>query len=746
MTKWWALASLVLVTSMLTMLPWLGSYPLLPEWEPHYGQVVREMQERGEWLDPTYRGRPFFDKPILPFLMELTSFTLLGVDDQRNAEHAAEVRRQREAGEEFDLQLDSMFGNTELAVRLPMALSGIAGVMAFYFLLLAIYGRRTALIAGLILATTPFYYLIARQFMFDVPYVALQTAALLCLVLGAVPRPDGQLEPKRRRYLAALWVLTGLAVLTKGALALVVPGSVGIVYIMITYDWRIIKRLELWWGLPLMLAVVSPWFIYMTERHGVRFLQSFFIEHHLERLAGELDKPTGTFEFYIREIGVGMMPWVALLPLGLAHAFGRWRLRLDQQMWREVFLRLCFLAPFVFFTLSSTKFPHYVLPAVPFLVLLIARAVDAELERGERDTSRLLWVLAAVTVGLIAKDLLEGRNYRMIFYLFTTHRLQDFHPLVADPRQAFAVLFALVGVMVLVAMFRQRLGWRGFLALLCLNLAFAIYLNSQMVPGLCRMFSSRSLVQRYLLEREEGDAFADYRTWKTRAETFYLPLDDQVTRISSLGSLRALMNRHPGGRVFIAVEERRLGRLREIMDRAGEELHVIGDDGYEAYREVLLVSNELGEGYDPRDEAVIDRRPEPERSSEAVFGGDIRLLGADIEPDEAEPNGNVEVTYYFECLNEMGRDAQIFTHVEAVEGPTRWVTNHHPVRSRFPTSMWREGELVRDRLTLTVPTEAVSGPYRVMMGFYTDDGRFEVSPRSASDGQNRVEAIRFEVE
>ena len=77
-------------------------------------------------------------------------------------------------------------------------------------------------------------------------------------------------------------------------------------------------------------------------------------------------------------------------------------------------LRLAFLAPFVFFTLSSTKFPHYILPAIPFLVLLIARAVEAEVENPKRNTSRLLWVLAAVVVGLIAKDLLEGRNYRSL--------------------------------------------------------------------------------------------------------------------------------------------------------------------------------------------------------------------------------------------------------------------------------------------------------------------------------------------
>ncbi len=745
MKKWWGPASLVLVTSMLTMLPWIGSYPLLPEWEPHYAQVVREMQARGNWFDPTYRGRPFYDKPILPFLMELVSFTVLNVNEESLAEARQEALREaEESGEPVDE--GALFGNTELAVRAPMALSGIAGVMALYFLIGRIYGRRTAVIGGLMLATTPFYYLVARQFMFDIPFVALNTAALLCLVLGAIPRPDGEDEPHRRRYLAATWILIGLGIITKGALAIVVPGTVGVVYILITFDWRIIKRLEPWWGVPVMLAVASPWFIYMTNAHGEAFLRAFFYEHHIERMAGELDKPAGTFEFYVREIGVGLMPWVTLLPLGLAHAFGRWKLRLDREMWREAFLRLAFLAPFVFYTLSSTKFPHYVLPAVPFLVLLMARAVDAELAESERNTSRLLWVLALVFLGLIAKDLLEGRNYRLVFYLFTTHRLQDFHPLVGDPHVAFSIIFGLVGVVTLVALFRRKLGWYGFLAMLALNLSYALYLNSQMVPDLCHMFSSRSLVARYFELREPGDPIADYRTWKTRAETFYLPLDEDIERISSAGGIRRVRNTAPGHQIFIAVEEKNLGRLRQLARDVGEELYVVGDDSFEDYREILLLSNRQSEDADPREEAVLDRRPSPEEASEAVFDGKIRLLGASVEPNSAGQDETVQITYYFECLEPPERDAQIFTHIEALDGGTRWVSDHHPVRSRFPTSMWREGDIVRDTFTVTVPTAAVPGPYRVMMGFFVGNDRLGVTPPAESDGADRVEAIRFTVE
>ena len=710
----WAAPALVLLVACGTMLPWLGSFPLLQEWEPHYGQVVREMLHRGEWLDPTYRDEPFFDKPILPFFLECISVSLLG--------------------------------QTELAIRLPMALMGIAGVLAVFFLLGRIYNRRTALIASLILATTPFYYLVARQFMFDMPFVALETAAMLCLVLGGLPRPDDEPQAKRRRYLAAMWILLGLALITKGLLAIAVPGAVGLIYVLITWDWRVVKRLELWWGLPLMLAVGAPWYLFMYHRHGVRFLQEFFVEHHLERMEGELDKPTGTFEFYVRELGIGMMPWVALLPLGLAHAYGDWKLRLERHDFRETFLRLSFLAPFVFFTLSSTKFPHYILPAVPFLVILIARALDAELADPERRTSRLLWVLAAVALGLIAKDLLEGRNYRLVFYLITTHRLQDFHPLVANPHTAFAIVFGLAGAVVALALLRRRLAWVGFVALLVVNLGYATYLNGRMVPELCRMFSARSLVDRFMELRSPGDSLADYRTWKTRALTYYLPIDEPLRRISSLGSFRSWQNEHPGRRLFVTVEERNLGQLRQIASQAGEQLYVVGDDAVEDYREILLVSTRPNEGTgDPREEAVIGERPRPATPSSAVFGSSIRLLGTDVQPAEARPDETVHVTYYFECLGEMRDDYEIFTHIEPVRGEGRFVNDHHPSRSRFPTSLWRRGDLVRDEFTVTVPTGAAPGPFRVMMGLFHDEDRMPVTPASANAGDNRVEAATFQV-
>ena len=88
--------------------------------------------------------------------------------------------------------------------------------------------------------------------------------------------------------------------------------------------------------------------------------------------------------------------------------------------------------------------------------------------------------------------------------------------------------------------------------------------------------------------------------------------------------------------------------------------------------------------------------PELDALLRARFDDRIRLIGADIEPARASRDGRLEMTFYYECLRPTTEDAQIFVHIEAVRGGTRFTVDHHPVRSRFPTSMWRQGDIVRD--------------------------------------------------
>jgi len=49
----------------LLFLPWLGATGLWDPWEPHYGEVAREMIARGDYLHPWWESAWFFSKPAL---------------------------------------------------------------------------------------------------------------------------------------------------------------------------------------------------------------------------------------------------------------------------------------------------------------------------------------------------------------------------------------------------------------------------------------------------------------------------------------------------------------------------------------------------------------------------------------------------------------------------------------------------------------------------------------------------------
>jgi 4-amino-4-deoxy-L-arabinose transferase-like glycosyltransferase len=549
----------VFITTAVIMLWRLGSYPLFPEWEAHYSTVVRHMAERGDWFDPVYLGRPFLDKPILLFLLQLMSVQLLGL--------------------------------TELALRLPGALIVVGGTVAFTTLVKRIYGQQEALMAGLMLATTPAYYLLGRSVTFDGSYAALQSVALLCLALGAIPRGPAEQEPpepRRRLYLLFFWLLTGLAILTKGLLAVALPGAVGLAYLLLTRDVAIIKRLEPWWGLPLMFLVAAPWFAFMVHRHGESFLSVFFLDHHVGRMAGRLSNmPGGTFVFYLEKLAVGTMPWLILVPLGLVHALNSPRQGLNQTHWRETFLRLAFFAPCVFFTMSQVKFAHYILPAIPFLVLLTARALAEELREPRLSTSPILWLTSTLAFAAVANEILVRRGFRLLVYFFCSRRLVE--SMDVNPRQYLVGVFVVATVTVLFAMVQRRMTADTFWTVFAAAVASAVIWLNVVVPPLGHMYSSRILIDAYNRVSDVGDPFLEFRTWKDRANVFYLPADRTAHWVGSVESLRNMARRYPGQPLHGVVAQGEYDRYEQHAREAGFGMTIVGNDQYRGYSGVNVV-------------------------------------------------------------------------------------------------------------------------------------------------------------
>ena len=356
-------------------LPGLGSVGLLDPWEPHYAQVSREMIERADWVHPHWRDAFFFSKPPLLLWTGAAGLALLGDVAADGASNGA-----------------SNGAGAEWALRLPVAMLAILGVAFVATAVARLVSRRAALLAAIALATAPFVALLARQAIPDLPLVALSTAGGLAFAVALLD------VGAAAGWAYAGWVLLGLATLAKGVLGFALPGGALLAWLLVTGEWRRaarlrflepVGRLRLPLGPVAFLAIAVPWYAVMAafpglDESGWTFLQRFWLHDHLRRFASGVHVPVagGGWLGYLGWLAVGTFPWVAAVP-GAVAAVVQTRGRAGDA--RQGLLLLCglwALLGYGLMGLSATRYPHYVLPVVPPLLVVAALFLDRLLDEG----------------------------------------------------------------------------------------------------------------------------------------------------------------------------------------------------------------------------------------------------------------------------------------------------------------------------------------------------------------------------
>lgn len=225
---------------------------------------------------------------------------------------------------------------------------------------------------------------------------ALYGTAFVTAIYLTVAKPD---RGRRSLYMLVFYLCTALATLSKGLLGFLLPGAVLFFYILLTREWRMLKRVHLISGTLLFIAAGVPWYAGMLIEHTQGFWQRFFVHDHFKRLASGVHQiDTGSFEHFIRWLGYGLFPWSALVPAAFGQFFTGRGLRVDNDRGRaRLLLLLWAVLAFTLFTLSSTKFHHYTFPVVPPLALLVALAVDDALDREVPEP----WPLYLVGIGVL---------------------------------------------------------------------------------------------------------------------------------------------------------------------------------------------------------------------------------------------------------------------------------------------------------------------------------------------------------
>jgi 4-amino-4-deoxy-L-arabinose transferase-like glycosyltransferase len=305
----------------------LNGFPLFDFDEGAFSEATREMLERSDFVTTYLNGKPRFDKPILIYWLQAASVSLLGI--------------------------------SEFAFRFPSAIASVVWMLAILHFTRQQTDSKTGFAAALIGATSVGTCVIGRAAIAD----ALLNMLLVLSMFDIYRYLHGQ-RPAYR-YRAFLWI--GLGMLTKGPIALFMPGVVSAIVFALQGKW------STWYkavldpvGWAILLLVACPWYMLEYQRQGQAFIEGFLIRHNIERIQMPLQGHSGSFLYYLPVVLLLVLPYTSLFVRILP------TLRTMRQAPLPCFLWTWFLFVLIFFSLSGTKLPHYLLYGVSPLFILMA--------------------------------------------------------------------------------------------------------------------------------------------------------------------------------------------------------------------------------------------------------------------------------------------------------------------------------------------------------------------------------------
>src|SRR6185503_8738463 len=280
-------------------------------------------------------------------------------------------------------------GSTELAARLPVALSASGCVVLTWLIGARLFGATAAWLAALVLATSFRFVMFAHQGLTDIPALLFELIALHAFLRADAHSSGGV------AWVAA-WVAVGLAGMTKGPVA-IIPVAIWMAFYALRREWSGLRRMRLLPGSIIALAIAAPWPIYMTATHGRRFLDVAVMSEVVARVRGQVGGSRGLF-YYADVWPADLLPWTPFFLAALVWLVVA-RRGLEPDTRRGVALALVWFAGVIaLFTLSKAKVPHYLLPSHPAAALLTALFIE---RMARHEASRGLWRAATSVVLLL---------------------------------------------------------------------------------------------------------------------------------------------------------------------------------------------------------------------------------------------------------------------------------------------------------------------------------------------------------
>lgn len=378
--RWTTWLGLALAGTALLRLASLDRLALTDNTESRYASIAWQMFSSGDWVTPRIYTKgalvPFWGKPPLEFWLTSLSYHIFGV--------------------------------SEWSTRMPSFLLGLAIVAATMYFADQVWGRRVALLSGVVLATSGLFFILSGACVLDVPLAASVAGAMIAFARFA------DSGPRRRWWGLAFFLALAAGALAKGPIALVLVGAALGLWLLAVGRWRLVIQLPWIGGLVVFFAVAAPWYL-LAERATPGFLHYFIVHEHFLRYVsheyGDLygsgrKQPFGASWAFLF---ASFLPWSLLTLAALVRRFRGQKVfaTLRNDPWLTYALAWG-LAPPLFFTLARQILVTYLVPGFAGLAVAAAVALDRWIESDAAPALGrwLKWHIAAIglatVVGAIA--------------------------------------------------------------------------------------------------------------------------------------------------------------------------------------------------------------------------------------------------------------------------------------------------------------------------------------------------------
>lgn len=497
---------LLLAIAIFLLLCGLGTRTLWSS-EGRWAEITREMFISGDFFHPTIGGLPYFDKPLM------TYWAIAGISAVTG-------------------RLD------EFIIRLPSVIAAVIAVICTIYLGKRLWSRKVGLLAGAFLLTS--YGLLKYSRM-----ASAETENLAAIMLAVTWYWIRREKPNFVSFVI-FYLIMFVGSHMKGLTAFVVPVLVILPDILRQRRWRCLLRPSHLLALAIGIVVYLAPFLIAAFSEQENYQQNGLVlvfQENIQRFFQPFDHK-GPVYLYFYAVPVLILPWIPILVGALITSIKNWKKLDEKTRWLIQAIALIF----IFFTLSGSRRNYYILPIIPFCMLLMAIfVIEYSPEIIEKHRNRGLWIQKQV---LIIAGIFEAIFVPLIIWYLINKKRWELPSLLSWSCLIIGLAIVLIGI------FSGKLTGRIFQNELSNNIWSSILMTSILMGGFFAwqfniIDDTRTEYPFNMQMKTIAQSFVHDRVafWKMNPDKqlFYMEWDLPVTMIKDEQELQEfIQNNQPG--------------------------------------------------------------------------------------------------------------------------------------------------------------------------------------------------------